>query len=163
MRWFIGDTHFNHRNVITYDNRPFRDVQHMEEEIVGKWNATVRPDDIVYHLGDFAFGPTELQKELYDKLNGNKILIRGNHDGSQSRCEKLGWRFVCDGLLINLSGLVVFLIHDPVMAPEGVNLVHAHTHKPSNRSDRICVSCNVHNYLPISEKQVIKHLNRRGK
>lgn len=161
MRWFIADTHFNHRNVITYDGRPFRDVQHMEQEIVSRWNSNIRPDDTVYHLGDFAFGPVELQTSLLGKLNGNKILIRGNHDGSQARCEKAGWKFVCDGLLINLSGLAILLIHDPSGCDKDRLLVHGHTHKPSDRNNRVCVSCNVHNYIPVSEKQIIKQLNRR--
>lgn len=160
MRWFIADTHFNHRNVITYDQRPFKDVKEMEDDIVRKWNSAVRDDDIVYHLGDFAFGPVEIQADLLRKLNGIKILIRGNHDGSQTRNEKLGWRFVCDGLVVNLSGTRVLLAHDPDELIEGLPGVHGHTHKHSNRVDRICVSCNLHNYLPLSEKQIIKQLNR---
>lgn len=161
MRWFIADTHFNHRNVILYDRRPFADVTHMEKEIVDRWNATVRPDDLVYHLGDFAFGPLQLQQAILHRLNGTKILIRGNHDGSQTKCEKAGWRFVCDGLLINLSGTRVFLVHDPDHGPLCGNLIHGHTHKHSTRGNSVCVSCNIQNYTPISEKQIIKQLNRR--
>lgn len=160
MRWFIADTHFNHGNVIRYDNRPFRSINHMESELITNWNNVVKPDDIVYHIGDFAFGTLEMQRNLISRLNGYKILIRGNHDGSQSRNEKLGWKFVCDGLVVNLSGTRVFLAHDPTELSENLPGVHGHTHKPSNRSDRICVSCNLHNYIPISEKQIIKQLNR---
>lgn len=160
MRWFIADTHFNHTNVISYDNRPFRDTKHMEDEIVSKWNNTVRADDIVYHLGDFGFGPLEVQKAILGRLNGTKILIRGNHDGGQARNERMGWNFVCDGMLINLSGIDIWLVHDPSRMPTFCSLVHGHTHKHSDRPNSLCVSCNLHNYLPVSEKLVIKHLNR---
>lgn len=160
MRWFIADTHFNHHNIITYDNRPFKDIMHMENEIVGRWNKTIKSEDTVYHLGDFAFGTIELQKEIYAKLNGEKILIRGNHDGSISRCNKIGWRFVCDGLIINISGLDILLIHNPSMANAFSSVIHGHTHRSSDRHNHLCVSCNLHNYLPISEKEIIKQLNR---
>lgn len=90
MRWFIADTHFNHANVIKYDDRPFNNVIDMENEIVRLWNARVKPDDTMYHLGDFAFGPIDLQKRILGKLNGIKILIRGNHDGSENRCKNTG-------------------------------------------------------------------------
>lgn len=163
MRWFIADTHFNHQNIISYDQRPFRDVKHMEQEIVSKWNNTVRPDDTVYHLGDFALGPLNLQQEIFNKLTGIKILIRGNHDGSQSKCEKVGWKFVCEGFFIRLNGLRVLLMHDPDMCNQDHLLVHGHTHKLSNKPNGFCVSCNLHNYLPVSESQIIKQLNRKLK
>jgi len=160
MRWFIADTHFNHANVIKYDNRPFKDTQEMEFDIVSKWNKTVKEDDTVYHVGDFGFGPMESQRAILEKLNGTKILIRGNHDGSQTRNEKMGWRFVCDGLFINLGGLNVLLCHDPDMVPADTFLVHGHTHRVSDRPNHFCVSCNLHNYLPVSENQIIKQLTR---
>ena len=47
---------------------------------MNKWNSIVRKDDIVYHLGDVGFGSTDELKELVGRLNGTKILIRGNHD-----------------------------------------------------------------------------------
>lgn len=80
MNYFIADTHFNHENIIKYCNRPFKDSKEMNEYIVNKWNSIVRKDDIVYHLGDVGFGSTDELKELVGRLNGTKILIRGNHD-----------------------------------------------------------------------------------
>ena len=55
MRYFISDTHFNHKNVIKYDKRPFDSLEEMEWEIIKRWNNTVSNKDIVYHLGDFGF------------------------------------------------------------------------------------------------------------
>jgi calcineurin-like phosphoesterase family protein len=84
--WFTSDTHFNHQAIIDYCGRPFRtpdghlDVQKMNEALVANWNATVGPNDTVYHLGDFAFGPTPLAARWAARLNGHKVLVKGNHD-----------------------------------------------------------------------------------
>jgi calcineurin-like phosphoesterase family protein len=52
----------------------------MNEMIVHNWNAIVRPDDTVYHLGDVALGPIEDSLKYIGRLNGHKILVVGNHD-----------------------------------------------------------------------------------
>ena len=49
--WLISDTHFCHKNIIEYENRPFRDVEEMNSEIIRRWNSVVAPEDAVYHLG----------------------------------------------------------------------------------------------------------------
>ena len=54
--FFTSDTHFHHDNIIRFCNRPFKDVYHMDEELIKRWNEKVGPDDIIYHLGDFAWG-----------------------------------------------------------------------------------------------------------
>ena len=50
----------------------------MDEEMVRRWNETVRPNDKVYHLGDVVINRKAL-KTLW-RLNGDKVLIKGNHD-----------------------------------------------------------------------------------
>lgn len=80
MRFFTSDTHFGHKNIIRYSNRPFRDVSHMNEMLIKNWNDTVGPDDTVYHLGDVALGPWEAWDNVLTRLNGYKILVVGNHD-----------------------------------------------------------------------------------
>ena len=51
--FFTSDTHFYHGNIIRFCNRPFKDVETMNETIISNWNNTVGQDDIVFHLGDF--------------------------------------------------------------------------------------------------------------
>lgn len=77
---FTSDTHFFHANIIKYSNRPFRDVDEMNETLIRNWNAVVAPGDTVWHLGDFAFCPIEQFKRLLSRLNGTKHAILGNHD-----------------------------------------------------------------------------------
>ena len=81
MKLYVtSDTHFNHKNIIKYCNRPFNDVYEMNETLINNWNSVVTPEDIIYHLGDFGFGTKEELQEIFDRLNGYKYLIMGNHD-----------------------------------------------------------------------------------
>ncbi len=75
--FFTSDTHFGHANIIKYCNRPFESVNQMDEVLINNWNSVVRPDDEVYHLGDFSFA--DPKKYVY-RLNGKIHLIKGNHD-----------------------------------------------------------------------------------
>ena len=78
--FITSDTHFSHKNIIKYCNRPFSSVEEMNSVLTDNWNSIVSKDDLVIHLGDFSFGRTiESIKNHLDKLNGNKILILGNH------------------------------------------------------------------------------------
>lgn len=78
MIWFTSDQHYGHENIIKYCNRPFGTVEEMNSQLMIRYNAMVKPEDIVYHLGDFSMHPRELVR-LKD-LNGQHHLIAGNHD-----------------------------------------------------------------------------------
>lgn len=75
MTFFTSDTHFSHKNIIKYCNRPFASIEEMDVKMMTNWNNVVKPDDLVYHLGDVTFGNPENLT-----LNGSKILIIGSHD-----------------------------------------------------------------------------------
>ena len=77
MKFFTADTHFSHHNILEYCNRPFQNIEDMNEHIIRKWNKKVRPDNIVYHLGDVGFKNLD---HILDRLNGRKVLITGSHD-----------------------------------------------------------------------------------
>lgn len=78
--WFTSDTHFGHKNILQYeqDARPFTTVEEMNETLIANWNERIKPNDIVYHLGDFCFGRRYLG--IAGRLNGKKKLVMGNHD-----------------------------------------------------------------------------------
>jgi len=93
--WFTSDSHFLHENIIRFSNRPFRDKDHMTEELVRAWNEVVGQDDDVYHLGDFALGnKTDEVLRILNRLNGNIYLITGNHEKSVLEKESTRSRFV---------------------------------------------------------------------
>ena len=78
--FFVSDTHFNHTNIIKYCNRPFNNADEMDAALIKNWNAKVPKDGIVYHLGDFAWGSINYWEKIREQLNGEIILIYGNHD-----------------------------------------------------------------------------------
>ena len=92
--WFTSDTHYYHYNIIGFCGRDigygpghvpgFMDrheaCSQMNELLIKNYNAVVKPDDEVYHLGDFAFCGNQKANEILERLNGKKYLILGNHD-----------------------------------------------------------------------------------
>lgn len=81
----ISDTHFGHESTWAKFKladgsplRPFTSTEEMDEAMVERWNAKVKPGDHVYHLGDVVIGKRHL--ETIKRLNGKKRLIMGNHD-----------------------------------------------------------------------------------
>lgn len=80
MNYYISDLHIGHANAINLDQRPFKDLDEMNEAIFTNWNARVRADDTVYILGDFIWKKESEWAHYIAPLTGNKVLIRGNHD-----------------------------------------------------------------------------------
>jgi len=80
MIYLTSDLHFGHSNIIGFCQRPFVDPEHMNEMLIEKWNEEVQPGDTVYILGDFALGTIADTLPLAARLNGEKILLPGNHD-----------------------------------------------------------------------------------
>ena len=82
--FFIADTHFNDKNIIHYTRRPFKSLVDMDEQLIINWNGVVDNSDTVFVLGDFFSGSSKSDFRymcyLMKHLNGNKILIMGNHD-----------------------------------------------------------------------------------
>ena len=83
--FLVSDTHFGHTGVCRFTRedgvtklRPWDDPAEMDEEMIKRWNERVRPNDKVYHLGDVVINRRALP--TLARLNGDKVLIRGNHD-----------------------------------------------------------------------------------
>lgn len=77
--WFTSDTHFGHANIINYCRPSFASLEAMEETLIEQWNSRVGKNDLVYHLGDFAWKTADA-KRVRPLLNGSIRLIVGNHD-----------------------------------------------------------------------------------
>ncbi|MFQ6238209.1 hypothetical protein [Sinorhizobium meliloti] len=83
QKFYTSDTHFCHHRILAMCARPFASIEDHDEAIVSRWNSVVRDDDIVYHLGDFAFHlglNSERIRGLFFRLKGRKHLVIGNHD-----------------------------------------------------------------------------------
>lgn len=156
MQFFTSDTHFSHQNIIRFCDRPFKDTDHMDEEIIRRWNSVVSEDDTVWHLGDVALGPIATSLPKVGRLNGYKILVVGNHerifggesakhrDRFQPEYEKVFDEIYDNIEFTNFDGIdqEVALSHFPYegdshdgdryteyrLADEGRVLLHGHTH-----------------------------------
>ena len=80
MYYFTADQHFLHKNVIKYCDRPFKDVEEMDKEIIKRHNEVVNDDDTVIHAGDFTLANTEIAVKYIKRLKGNHIFLMGSHD-----------------------------------------------------------------------------------
>lgn len=83
LKFYVADTHFGHARILELSKRPFSNIEEHDEVMVRRWNAVVRPQDHIYHLGDFALGidaNPDRVRSLFHRLNGLKHLIIGNHD-----------------------------------------------------------------------------------
>jgi calcineurin-like phosphoesterase family protein len=152
--YLIGDTHFDHANIIRYCNRPFRNVQEMNKTIIRNWDNAVKPVDTVYFLGDWAFGQGHKPAKYWvKKLKGHIVSIRGSHD----RREK-GIKFESFKVL-HYRGKRFLLIHDPNQAGGWHSwIIHGHKHNNNVRDypfingerKTINVAVELINYGPLS-------------
>lgn len=137
--FFTGCTHFGHANIIKLANRPFVTVEEMNEALVQRWNEKVKPSDLVYHLGDIAWGPVQ---PWIERLNGQKTIILGNHD-KRTKIEAARDLFVDvrDYQEIEAAGTRFVLFHYPIddwnRRYRGSIHLHCHTHAPTFRNPNI--------------------------
>ena len=140
--FFTSDTHFNHANIIRFCNRPFRNVEEMNETIVANWNEVVGMDDTVFHLGDFCLGGAAEWTRFLDRLNGKIYLILGNHDLKNIRQGFLGrFEHVTMQMRIEIGKRKIYLCHYPFLCFEGGYkdvwqlFGHVHTRKSNTGID----------------------------
>lgn len=137
--FFTSDTHFGHKNIIKYCNRPFKTVEEMNEALIENWNKIVPRDGVVVHCGDFTYpfkdsNIIDQYQKYFSQLKGSIILIRGNHDeiplGVYESINNLGTRSfeVHDQLMFNVDGVGMFASHYPATVFPGQYQVFGHLH-----------------------------------
>lgn len=162
--WFTSDTHFNHSNIIEYAERPFSDVEEMNETLIKKWNDRVGVDDHVYHLGDFALGRAKDVSNIIDRLNGKIHLIIGNHEScAQKRINRNKFQWIKRYYELNLghynpklNDVSIVLFHFPIetwnKSHYGQLHFHGHVHSsmPKTALNRFDVGVDAWDYRPVS-------------
>lgn len=132
--WFTSDNHFFHKRILEFcrDTRQGQDFKEMNELMIAKWNSQVQPDDTVYTLGDFSFGRTEATGDILARLNGNKHLIFGNHDGWYNETVAHHFHSVAHYKKLTIGGVKVVLFHYPIVEFEnmhhGAYHLYGHVH-----------------------------------
>lgn len=112
--FYIADLHYGHKNSLSFDNRPFLSVEEMNSELIRRWNETVSTDDTVYILGDMFWCKTEEAIKVLDLLNGEKILIKGNHDRCHDSRFKSKFSKIVDYLEVEDNEKHIVLSHYPI-------------------------------------------------
>jgi calcineurin-like phosphoesterase family protein len=167
--FFTSDHHFSHANIIGFCGRPFRDVEEMDREMVARWNDRVGPDDVVWHLGDFAFGRFENITAFRQKLNGTIRLVLGNHDRSAARMKTVfGERNVMKETILVRDGVKLYLRHRPeprwaeIMTPNESSRpidyhLHGHVHDAyARRGGAINVGVDVRDFAPVTLEELLR-------
>jgi calcineurin-like phosphoesterase family protein len=131
--FLVSDTHFGHAGVCRFTHpddpevklRPWSDPDEMDEEMVRRWNERVRPTDKVYHLGDVVINRRALR--TLHRLNGDKVLIRGNHDIFRDEEYRTYFRELRAYHVLNGMILSHIPVHEASLGRFGVN-IHGHLH-----------------------------------
>ena len=183
--FLVSDTHFGHSGVCRFMRndgvtklRPFEDPDEMDEFMIDAWNKKVKPNDKVYHLGDVVINRRCLP--TLARLNGDKVLIRGNHDIFRDDEYSKYFRELRAYHVMNGMILSHIPLHEASMGRFGTN-IHGHLH--ANRvmkargvnaktgevlySDEIdvryhCVCVEQTDYAPILFEEVIKNIEAEG-
>jgi calcineurin-like phosphoesterase family protein len=170
QKFYTGDTHFGHALMLseTACNRPFSDTREMDEALIRNWNAVVRPYDLVYHLGDFAFGlhDGDRVRSIFARLMGRKILILGNHDHKKANkvhpvIADLGWETIASHYETTDEGERVFMSHYAQRTWPAIRkgawhfFGHSHGQLPAmGRSRDVGVDCPDTGFAPRTFKQL---------
>jgi len=175
--FLTSDTHFGHLGVCKFlcadgvtKIRPWTDPDEMDEDMIARWNDRVGPKDKVYHLGDVVINRRKLS--VLERLNGDKVLIKGNHDIFKLEDYTKHFRDIRSYHVMN--GLI--LSHIPVHLESlyrfGCN-IHGHLHQ--NRVMRIgstgvpeidpnyfsaCVEH--HDFAPVLFEDALKAIKEQG-
>ena len=166
--FLIADTHFGHQGVCEFTNqygnplRPWDTWQEMDEVLVKNWNSVVAPNDKVYHLGDVTMKRIHLQ--TLSRLNGKKVLVRGNHDIFKIE-DYLPYFYDVRGT----HKLDSFLLSHVPIHPDSLGRyshnIHGHLHsnrvqyKETDDPFYICVSVEQINYTPVELETLKKAAN----
>lgn len=160
--WFISDTHFYHDNIIKYCNRPFANIDEMNEALIQRWNSVVGKDDVIWHLGDFVLGKKD-NISIIKRLNGKINLVLGNHDHQKFKFYyEAGFNRVYDRpVIINnfyiLSHAPLEWVQNPMFNIFGH--VHGNPIYKTWSSNGCCVCAERHDYTPISWKTIQDHIS----
>ena len=184
--FLVSDTHFGHAGVCKFTHpddpevklRPWTDPDEMDEEMIRRWNDRVRPNDKVYHLGDVVINRKALK--TLARLNGDKVLIRGNHDIFRDDEYREYFRELRACHVINGMILSHIPVHEASLGRFGTN-IHGHLHASRVKKARgvdaktgavlyskeidpryHCVCVELTDFTPILFEDVIRRIEAEG-
>lgn len=172
MIWITSDFHFGHEKDFLWQPRGFLGWQEHAEEVIKNFNSVVKPDDVVYVLGDCVLKNDAFGVECLKRLNGKKYLAFGNHD-SGARIE----RYQEEGIFLDIqygyrlreSKFTFWLQHYPAMMGNYKDksptiCLAGHTHSPDKfqnmENGTYNIALDAHNCYPVSFDEIIKDIRQ---
>jgi calcineurin-like phosphoesterase family protein len=158
--YFTADNHFGHSGARSLYRRPFASVAEMDRAMIDRWNSVVKPEDEIWHLGDFAVRQSsERVEDLLGMLHGSKHLVAGNNDDA-AVTGRNGWQSLQHYVELVINGIRLVLCHYPFrtwrdMGKGAINL-HGHSHgrlKPQPR--QYDVGVDMWDFRPVRLEQVL--------
>ena len=155
--WFWSDTHFHHKNIIRYSDRPFVDLDDMHDNMVLMHNELVQPDDIVIWGGDVGFGAESKINDIVNRCNGYKILIVGNHDfHKRGQLYNLNFNEIHPCLVLDHDDITFWITHYPLdTVPVNTVNIHGHTHTKCLFPYNFNVSVEQIGYKPVKIEELV--------
>ncbi|UDL95832.1 metallophosphoesterase family protein [Lichenihabitans sp. PAMC28606] len=157
--FFTSDTHFGDPRALRFDHRPFLDLDLHDAGLIDRWNAAVSADDLVWHLGDFALGPTpDRVAEIFGALNGEKHLIVGNNDGPATLALP-GWASQQHYAEVTVDGTMLVLCHYAFRTWNGMGRgslnLHGHSHGALRKAPKqYDVGVDVWDFRPVTLEDI---------
>lgn len=157
MYYFTADEHYGHSNIIKYCDRPFEDVDEMDECMLDNHNSVVKSGDTVVHIGDFSLYSRVFQDvsdRYIKKLNGTNIFIIGSHDQWLRNAGSHIWQKAINGQQVVCCHYA--LARWPASHYNSWHLF-GHTHgRFENHGKSIDVGVDSHNFTPVSFEKIIE-------
>ena len=168
--FFTSDTHFGHKNILKYCNRPFDNIDIMNYEIIQRWNSKINNNDICFHLGDFCFGDRNDDFDKYfNQLNGKIVWIKGNHDKLAYKNKDKFYDYNLGYLEINIGEQSITLCHYAMItwnkSHYGSWMLYGHSHgmlKDNNNSLSMDIGTDTNDYYPYSYNEIKELLENKA-
>ena len=180
MIFFTADLHLNHIRSIFHGNRPFANVEEMNETIIERINSKVKSNHSLYILGDVFWGRGAEANVALRRLNGKKYLIRGNHDKflDDKDFDQSIFEWVKDLHKVKHAKKIFVLCHYPILEWPGYYRgyfhCYGHVHSSYLKDDEkyngqarlavlgnnaINVGVDANNFMPVSADEIIERIS----
>jgi calcineurin-like phosphoesterase family protein len=167
--FITSDTWFGRPQILNIANRLFSSVEDMNEQFIKNWNSKIKKDDIIFHLGNFAWDPITA-KYVLNRLNGNITFLIGNSDEALIEvADDFDNITILDDQIVELPQYDSIICHYPLEVWNGKSsgTIHFHdhtvySHKTDLRaSNRINVCIDFWNYSPIKFSTIKDFINAK--
>ena len=171
--WFTSDLHLGHDNIRKLASRPFNTLSEMNNALIANYNSMIYPEDTVYILGDLSFKSSKQWcNKMIARLNGNKVLILGNHDIDYDPDLFCG---IYDYFEFKYQKIPFVLMHYPLMswnkAKKGAFHVHGHIHSAGEYNERNRIEgirrydagVDANGYYPVHIDEIIDFFQKKDK